>query len=1083
MTSTKRQAPIAKITRPRQTNVLPRERLFSLLDGESRYPVVWLVGPAGAGKTTLVASYLDARKIPSLWYQVDAGDSDIATFFYYMGKAARGAAPRKKKPLPLLTPEYMLGVPTFTRRFFEELFSRLRPPYAVVFDNYQEAQSPAFHEVIANGLDVLPEGIRVFLISRTDPVPQMSRFIAGSGLQLIGWDDLRFTETESGEFIRKRLGNAFPRGSETRLYRETKGWAAGLVLFLETMKRDLLSLDHLPRISELSSSAVFDYFSTEIFERTDPETQMVLLKTSLLPVMTVSLATALSGADRAGRILSGLGRSHYFIELHPGSEITFQYHPLFREFLLSRAHMRFDPEELIQLKKQAGVMLEERDRIESAVDLYIDSRDWESLARLVLNHAGSLIAAGRSQTLMMWLSALPMDLLESSPWLLYWSGMCRMGYDLVGARRGLEKALKIFMGINDHRGMALSWSSLIDAYLTEWNDFHPLDDLITSFFEKVEKTIHANTPEIQLRAVNGIGLALFIRRPDHPRVAEFIERAVSLARDNYAVSTRLPALITANIYYSWVGNFLSCDALLEEIKRTVPSSQTSTPERILSDVMLAGRHLWDVSSAEEAEKIISEGLELGAETGVRCWEHMFYALGIYCSLMTEDMPRAEEYLDKMKGMLIQSRREIDVAYHMMNCLYQFLKGNFYKSLRSAETGLEFDEKTGYIFPRIVQLHGMSQVLHALRDNRADEYLERAFDLSVLSKSAILEFECRLARAQFAFDNGKEEIGIGLLREALALGNKQGYFQLLWWWDRTAMSRLAVKALEYGIETDYVLDLIRIRKLSPEEPPVHLENWPWPVKVHTLGGFSLERDGTPVRSTGKVQQKPLAMLKAIIAFGGKEVSDEQLIDALWPEADGDVANLSFRTTLHRLRQLISKGAIELKEGRLTLDPRYCWVDAWAFQSLTEKAEALWKECKDNHKITADENGITEFIKVSEKAMNMYRGEFLPGDHKQSWTISMRERLKGKFIRLIGRLGNYYEQAGQWEHVVECYQKALEVDDLQEEFYRRLMLSHHKIGRHFEALAIYNRCRNILSSVLGIEPSPETEAVRKNIRASK
>jgi DNA-binding SARP family transcriptional activator len=225
-----------------------------------------------------------------------------------------------------------------------------------------------------------------------------------------------------------------------------------------------------------------------------------------------------------------------------------------------------------------------------------------------------------------------------------------------------------------------------------------------------------------------------------------------------------------------------------------------------------------------------------------------------------------------------------------------------------------------------------------------------------------------------------------------------------------------------------------------------------------------------------------MLKAIIAFGGKDVGDEQLIDALWPEADGDVANLSFRTTLHRLRQLIGKeGAIELKEGRLTLDPRYCWVDAWAFQGLAEKAEDLWRERRDDHRMRTDNNGRTEFIRLSEKAISMYKGEFLPGDHRQSWSISMRERLKSKYIRLVGRLGNLYEEAGQWEKVIEFYEKTLEVDVLQEEFYRRLMLACHKVGRNAEALAMYDRCRKILSSVLGIEPSPETEAARKNIRA--
>src|SRR4030042_2571179 len=120
------------------------------------------------------------------------------------------------------------------------------------------------------------------------------------------------------------------------------------------------------------------------------------------------------------------------------------------------------------------------------------------------------------------------------------------------------------------------------------------------------------------------------------------------------------------------------------------------------------------------------------------------------------------------------------------------------------------------------------------------------------------------------------------------------------------------------------------RLIPDITAAEIENWPYPLKVYTFGRFALLKDEKPVRFSGKVQQKPLSMLKAIIAFGGREISEDQLSDALWPEAAGDVAHLSFKSTLHRLRPLIGKeDIIQLKEGRITLDQRYCWVAVWAF----------------------------------------------------------------------------------------------------------------------------------------------------------
>ena len=129
------------------------------------------------------------ERCPCLWYQIDEGDADPATFFYYMGQAAKRASPRKRKPLPLLTPEYLQDIPTFTYRYFENLYDRLIPTLAkggkggfvLVFDNYHEVpvDSP-LHEIILNGLSRIPEGINMILISRSEPPPALIRLRANN---------------------------------------------------------------------------------------------------------------------------------------------------------------------------------------------------------------------------------------------------------------------------------------------------------------------------------------------------------------------------------------------------------------------------------------------------------------------------------------------------------------------------------------------------------------------------------------------------------------------------------------------------------------------------------------------------------------------------------------------------------------------------------------------------------------------------------------------------------------------------------------------------------------------------------------
>ena len=225
------------------------------------------------------------------------------------------------------------------------------------------------------------------------------------------------------------------------------------------------------------------------------------------------------------------------------------------------------------------------------------------------------------------------------------------------------------------------------------------------------------------------------------------------------------------------------------------------------------------------------------------------------------------------------------------------------------------------------------------------------------------------------------------------------------------------------------------------------------------------DGKAVQFNKKGQQKPIELLKALISLGGRDVSKEDLTDALWPDSDGDTAHQNFATTLHRLRQLLGyEKLILLKDGRLTLNPSYCYVDAWAFERILGKIE---KESR---------SGYTEdMIQMLDKALSMYQGHFLEGDADNAWTTSIRERLKNKLFRIIGNIGSYYEMAGQFEKTIYYFQKGLEVDDLAEVFYQHLITCYINMGYKAEAIKTYQRCKKVFSSVLGIPPSPQIEDI--------
>src|SRR5262249_45496626 len=145
-------------------------------------------------------------------------------------------------------------------------------------------------------------------------------------------------------------------------------------------------------------------------------------------------------------------------------------------------------------------------------------------------------------------------------------------------------------------------------------------------------------------------------------------------------------------------------------------------------------------------------------------------------------------------------------------------------------------------------------------------------------------------------------------------------------------------LEAGIEVDYARHLVRRRGLLPPDSAAS-EAWPWPIKILTLGRFEVLRHDQPLRFSRKVQRKPLALLKALIAFGGREVREDVVMDTLWPDAEGDAARVALASALHRLRGLLGlEGAVLRQEGRLSLDARLCWVDVWAIEHLLAQRDA-------------------------------------------------------------------------------------------------------------------------------------------------
>ncbi len=618
------------------------------------------------------------------------------------------ARPRKRKTLPLLKPEYMPGLAIFALRYFEAVYQSLSAPMVLVIDNYQLIPPESIlHSPIFNGLSVIPDGLTAILISRENPPPTFSRMLANREMIHIGWNQVQLTQEETAGIARLQTEKSISEATIHQLHKAAGGWTAGLMLMLA--HADLEGIDW-QWIQGFNSQEMFDYFGKEVFESETPEIQAFLLRASLLPHMTINMAETFTGHPLAGQILSVLNRSNRFTERRFQERLSYQFHPLFREFLLSRFKEKYSEKELVNLCRTAARLLQDEGHIEEAVALLRDAKEWDVLATLIINYAPTLLRQGRNHTLLAWLGFLPKEMISEDPWLGYWMGTALTSFDPQAGRTLLEKAFETFQSQNDVDGLFLSWSGIIKAIFLIMTDFSPFDRWIQVLEDLMAEYRQFPSKEIEGHVVAGMLMALGHRQMHHPNIKFWVDRALSLLAGPLDLNIKVSLINHAAHYYLLTGNYSKAAQIMDLQGPSTLSGHMEPKDAIAN-----------------------------------------------------------------------------VAFSTISSFYYCYVGMHEKCLDVVSKSLELSRKTEF-----------------------------------------------------------------LILDNIIAG--------------------------YGIEEEYIAEYVRKRCLIPDPPPVHLENWPWPLKIFTLGQFSIIKEGGPIRFSTKAQKKPLEMIKVLIAFGGRNVSKASICDS-------------------------------------------------------------------------------------------------------------------------------------------------------------------------------------------------------------
>jgi LuxR family transcriptional regulator, maltose regulon positive regulatory protein len=524
---------LAKFTRPDLPGALQRGRLFGLLDQARQRSTIWISAPAGAGKTTLIASFIGQRDIDGLWMQLDAGDTDAPTFFYYLGLAEQNRRPtdRCKKitqPLPLLTPDFLADLPGFARRYFRELFARLPSESVLVLDNYQMIpDGSALHAVLVDALDEIPSGSHVIVISREDPPPAFSRLRANETLQVIGWEPLKLTLDESRDIV---LGERpISEADLAQLHTRCGGWAAGLRLLVDSTE----ATEYIhASTAQVGLATLYDYFDSQVLGNLLEEQRVHLLRLAFLPTIQISAAQALTGNANIVRLFELMHKRHLFIVKLAAAAPTYRFHDLFRAFLLHAAKRTYPADQIRELQTTTAGLLRDLGEVEAAVALYVEAECWQTIAELLPKQAANLIAAGRWNVIVEWIRQMPAKHYQTDLNLLYWMGIALMGVKPADARKALEAAHDLAAAQNNIMGVLVAAAAIVQSYGLEHAQFKPYDRWIPVLERALTENIAIPNPESAINVLASLLVALAVRQPENLLVGRCVEQLFQLLNDN-----------------------------------------------------------------------------------------------------------------------------------------------------------------------------------------------------------------------------------------------------------------------------------------------------------------------------------------------------------------------------------------------------------------------------------------------------------------------------------------------------------------------------------------------------------------------